>query len=132
MPTLARSNRGPGGFTLVEMLVVLAVLSLVAMVAAQRIGRKPAALAWQEGGARLAAAVHGARREAARSGAMRVLDPGALVPGAVLQPSLPAAGARSGAILVYPDGSSNGGTILVGGRALATIDWLTSEVHDAP
>jgi len=146
MPTLKPSNRGccgktaparpraseSAGFTLIEMLVVLTILSLVAMVAAQTIGRRPATLIWQEGGAKLAAAVQTAKREAARSGNVQAVSPAALVPGATLTGALPLPGGRSGLVLLYPDGSSTGGTVLVNGRALATIDWLTSEVRDAP
>jgi prepilin-type N-terminal cleavage/methylation domain-containing protein len=131
MPTLALSNKGSAGFTLIEMLVVLTVLSLIAMVAAQQIGRRPASLIRHEAEATLDAAIQTARREAGRSGSVRLVDPASLIPGATLAGALPAPGIRSGMILVYPDGSSNGGVLSVEGRPVATIDWLTAEVRDA-
>ena len=132
MPTLARSNRNSAGFTLIEMLVVLTVLGLVAAVAAQTIGRRPESVVRQEAGAKLIAAVQAARHEAGRSGKTRAVDAAALVPGATLAPALPAPGIPAGLILLYPDGSSNGGTVTAKGRTLATIDWLTGEALHAP
>gem|GEM_PF-4061468 len=34
-------------------------------------------------------------------------------------------------LLLYPDGSSNGGLVSVAGKPLATVDWLTAQVRDA-
>jgi prepilin-type N-terminal cleavage/methylation domain-containing protein len=122
------------GFTLIEMLVVLTVIGLIAAVAAQRMGHRPAGLIREEAEAKLDLALEGARREAGRTGAVQTIDPAALIPGATLTGSLPAAAAtRSapGLILVYPDGSSNGGVVTAGGRIVATIDWLTGEARDA-
>ena len=123
------------GFTLIEMLVVLTVLGLVAMAAAQSIGRRPASVIRHEAEATLDAAVQAARRDAGRTGAVRAVDPAALIEGASLAAALPTPGNRTGrasaTILLYPDGSSNGGTVSVRGRPLATIDWLTAEVRDA-
>jgi general secretion pathway protein H len=135
MPTLAPSNkafakRTAAGFTLIEMLVVLTILGLIAAVAAPRIGQRPGALVRQEAGARLDAAVQAARREAARSGSVLAVDPAAFVPGAVLATALPTPPGRA-LIRIHPDGSSNGGTVSVDGRPVATVDWLTSEVRDA-
>jgi prepilin-type N-terminal cleavage/methylation domain-containing protein len=118
------------GFTLIEMLVVLTVLGLVAAVAAQRIGRRPESVLRHDAQARLQAAIQTARRESGRTGAVRAVDPAAIVEGAALTAVLPG-GARPGLILVYPDGSSNGGLITAKGRPLATLDWLTAQVRDA-
>jgi prepilin-type N-terminal cleavage/methylation domain-containing protein len=150
MPTLAPSNRSFGlsrrsaergftlsrrsaehGFTLIEMLVVLVVLGLVAMVAAQKIGRRPESVIRNEAEARLDAAIQAARREAGRAGSVRAVEPAALIEGASLTGALPSPGARAGLILVYPDGTSNGGLVSVAGKPLASIDWLTAQVRDA-
>jgi prepilin-type N-terminal cleavage/methylation domain-containing protein len=119
------------GFTLIEMLVVLTVLGLVSAVAAQRIGRRPESVVRHDAQVRLQVAIQAARREAGRTGAVRALDPAAIVDGAALIAALPGGGARPGLILVYPDGSSNGGLITAKGRPLATLDWLTAQVRDA-
>ena len=124
------------GFTLIEMLVVLTVIGLIAAAAAQRIGHRPAGLIREEAEARLDLALDTARREASRTGAVQSVDPAALIPGATLAGSLPpppgaSPPASAGMILVYPDGSSNGGVVTAGGRAVATIDWLTGEALDA-
>lgn len=140
MPTLKPSNRGSTsvrrsaelGFTLIEMLVVLTVLALVAMVAAQRIGRRPDSVIRNEAQARLDAAIQAARREAGRTGSVRAVYPAGLIEGASLTAALPSQGARAGTILLYPDGSSNGGLVSVAGKPLATVDWLTAQVRDAP
>ena len=136
MPTSAPSNSadqkrwGQDGFTLIEMLVVLAILGLVAAVAAQNVGRRPAGLIREEGEAKLDLALDSARRESARTGIAQSVDPAVLIPGATLSGALPAR-TRPGLIIVYPDGSSNGGLVSAGGRAVARIDWLTGEARDA-
>ena len=112
------------------MLVVLAVLGLVAALAAQNIGRRPAGLIREEGEAKLDLALDTARREAARTGAAQSVDPAALIPGASLSGALPAS-ARQGLIVIYPDGSSNGGLVSASGVPVARIDWLTGEARDA-
>ena len=114
------------------MLVVLTVLALVAMVAAQRIGRRPQSVIRNEAQARLDAAIQVARREAGRTGSVRMVKPAALIDGASLTAALPVQGTGADMILLYPDGSSNGGLVSVAGKPLATVDWLTAQVRDAP
>ena len=82
------------GFTLIEMLVVLSILGLVAVVAAQNVGRRPAGLVREEGEAKLDLALDTAHREAARTGVAQSVDPAALIPGASLSGALPAAAPR--------------------------------------
>jgi hypothetical protein len=112
------------------MLVVLTILGLVAVVAAQNVGRRPAGLIREEGEAKLDLALDTARREAARTGVAQSVNPAALIRGATLSGALPAA-VSQGIILVYPDGSSNGGLVSANGRAIARVDWLTGEARDA-
>jgi general secretion pathway protein H len=124
------------GFTLIEMLVVLTVIGLVAAVAAQNMGNRPAGLIREEAEAKLDLALDTARREAGRTGSVQRIDAAALIPGATLSGALPAPpemgpGGGPGMILIYPDGSSNGGVVTADGRVVATIDWLTGEARDA-
>jgi prepilin-type N-terminal cleavage/methylation domain-containing protein len=142
MPTSTPSNRARAaeqgftplwrsaehGFTLIEMLVVLSILGLVAVVAAQNVGRRPAGLVREEGEAKLDLALDTARRVAARTGVAQSVDPAALIPGASLSGALPAA--AQSVIIVYPDGSSNGGLVSAGGVPIARVDWLTGEARD--
>src|SRR5688572_26776824 len=61
--TLSRRS-AEHGFTLIEMVVVLVILGLIAVAAAQAIGRRPAGLARHEAQTRIEAAVAAAQREA--------------------------------------------------------------------
>jgi type II secretory pathway pseudopilin PulG len=113
------------------MLVVLTVMALVAMVAAQNIGRRPQSVIRNEAQARLDAAIQAARREAGRTGQARTVKPAELIEGASVTAALPSR-IGEGLIILYPDGSSNGGLVSIAGEPLASVDWLTAQVRDVP
>lgn len=108
------------------MLVVLAVLGLAGAVAAASIGRGADRLGRDRASAAALTRLADARRQAMLTGEARVVRPSSLAAGATLVRPLfePA-----GALVFYPDGSSNGGTVIAGGRELAAVDWLTGQAR---
>jgi general secretion pathway protein H len=115
------------GFTLIEMLVVLTILGLAAAIVGGGLRREPSGFQRHRAALTLQAAIVEAARDARSSGTIAVVEPGKIVDGARL-----AAGPFGGAALaVYPDGSSNGGTIVLAGRPLLSVDWLTGEAARA-
>lgn len=117
------------GFTLIEMLVVLSILSLLAAIAASRIGRSPSGLVRQNEIAQFVEATQRAKQAAWTDGETRSLDPSQLPRGARFVPLF--GGEKRPAVVTpvfHPDGSSNGGTVTVDGKPIMTIDWLTGEV----
>jgi general secretion pathway protein H len=126
------------GFTLLEMLVVLAILAAVVATAMPAIGHGGTELRGQA--YELAAELRGLRAAATRSGAVTefALDPGtgsyflgdakvALRHGVILTYRVgdpPLVGDTIDHLAFYPDGSSSGGTITLehdGGRMTLTI-----------
>ena len=128
MPTSRWYSERAGGFTLVEMLVVLAVLSLGAVLLVGRLGTGPTRFARQRVVAELKAGIAGARREALRSGHIVRLDPARIDAGASLE--APVFG-QGRVLLFFADGSSSGGTLRLGGEKVLSIDWLTGEARGA-
>lgn len=128
---------GSAGFTLLEMLVVLAVLGLAAaLVMSRPLGASPATQA-RTAAQRVAAALRGARGRAILADATVTVALDA--PGHRLRLSdaaplgLPRAVALTGTPVIRfaPDGSSSGGTIVLGGggvRQGVAVDWLTGRV----
>ena len=127
MPTCPRSS--DQGFTLIELMVVLAILSVLVVIAAPTIGRRPAGVLRHEAQAKLGAAIAASREQALRAGARQVLDVRTIVPDVILQPALPSE--PDPLLIFYPDGSSNGGTVLLDGKPVVEITWLTGGVRDA-
>ncbi len=118
------------GFTLMEMLVVIAIMGLVLTMVAGF--RQPHSqwLETQTAARQVAEAMRDARGEAITEGH----------PVAPVLPRLPASVAIAvqappGGIVFAPDGSASGGRILLtgGGQIAVSVDWLTGRVAtDAP
>lgn len=116
------SSPSEAGFTLIEMLAVLAVMSLVVLLALPRMTMpsRPETSA----AARLTRSIHDARDRAMSSGNLVRLNPSTVVSAANL--SHPTGQAE---LIFYPDGTSTGGDIMVRGRAVLRVDWLTGRAH---
>jgi general secretion pathway protein H len=135
-----RSSRrvagGPGGFTLLETVVVVVVLGLMLTILAGFVPRRPARLELANAADTVAATLRLARAHAIASGrpVMVQAGGGVLVVDGVARPLAgPAALAMQGppAIRFAPDGSASGGAVRVAGQAqvmLVTVDWLTGRV----
>lgn len=118
-----------GGFTLVELVVVLAVVALVAVVVLPRLG-------WIVGAGDFAAArehvvseLRIARGRAIEQRQSTLVEPERLGSAGVTLTVAPADGIR-----FHADGSSSGGRVaLASGQrtATVTVDWLTGRVHVA-
>jgi prepilin-type N-terminal cleavage/methylation domain-containing protein len=124
------------GFTLIELMVVLAIMSLLAVVASSYLGKRPAGIVRADAVARLTGAIVESADRAKQTGTIIELDPDSIVPGMVLTPAILTADSAPGSADVplmrfYPDGSSNGGVLTANGRAVLTLDWLTGEVRRA-
>jgi general secretion pathway protein H len=129
--------RRAGGFTLLEMLVVMLLLGLLTAVAAPRFAAR-AEPSLREVGRAVVAELRARRTAAMRSGrpvpaaaASIPLPPGfALLPGEGDDQDAAAAG-----LLFLPDGRSTGGRMVLArgtDRALVAVDWLTGEVRFLP
>ncbi|MFY9294329.1 MAG: prepilin-type N-terminal cleavage/methylation domain-containing protein [Methylorubrum rhodinum] len=148
--TLARDGADAAGFSLVEMLVVLAVLGLVAGLAIPAIGTMLPGRRLDQTAAALAGELTRLRAQARGSGAPASLTfvperglfvstrPGAapIAAGGVAVEVLRSEASRAerGEIRFFPDGSATGGAIrLVGaaGRRTLAISSLTGRVAEA-
>ncbi len=147
--TKRRMKRRERGFTLLELLVVLAIVALVVVIALPRIGAGLPGAALDAGARRIAAGLNEARSLAVvRNRAVRFTLNGAAkrftVGGGAGAP-LPATlgitlitgaaevvGAAQGSIRFFPDGSSTGGRIVLSGRGgtrTIEVDWLTGRIR---
>jgi general secretion pathway protein H len=145
------AGRRQAGFTLLEMVVVLAILALVAGLVLQRGPNARPALQAQVAATDIVRLLRGARARAIAGGrpAIVVVDAAAgavqagstspyLVPPTVQLATLATTGGgRVPTILFWPDGSASGGVIEVAGgqrRLAVVVDWFTGRVQaaDAP
>ncbi len=140
------------GFTLIEMLVCLAILALVAGLASPLLDRTRGDAAIKAASRDLAAALREARNEAIATGQPGTfsidLAAGTFRVGMARVKTLPAGlrlslvttsdnrfGDSTGAIRFFPDGSSTGGGLRLVGAARRLdilVDWLTGRVAVAP
>lgn len=124
MSAIGKIEPRAAGFTLLEMLVVLAVLGLISALAFPAAERAQLGQRFEGDAATLEARLHAARAAAIASSAPRVLEPGKLDGGSRVE-------TPGESIVFYPDGSARGGAlVLSAGRRSRryTIDPGSGEV----
>jgi general secretion pathway protein H len=143
------------GMTLLELLVVLAVLSLMAAVASPYIGRNQGRWALRNATHEIAAALREARGNAVMRNRTEffvgdIATGRFWATGSAKRHALPAGvamtlhttveqrlGDEAGSITFWPDGSSTGGGVMLAQddrKVMVQVDWLTGRVstNDAP
>ncbi len=128
MTSRSRAN----GFTLLEMLVVIAVMGIAMLLIAGYGQPHSHRLETQAAARQVAEAMRQARGLAITSG-----QPVAFAVPPHLPAWLPVAVQGQGGIIFAPDGSSSGGSVVLGGQnapdIIVSADWLTGSVKiDAP
>jgi general secretion pathway protein H len=144
-------TRGPeGGFTLLELLVVMGILALALVLVAPSLNRARLGLAVRSAAYELAAHLRSTRAAAQETNVERALTidveghrywaEGVVAPrqpphGVAVDLTVPASeriGANAARVRFFPDGSSSGARVVLDeGRSSAAIrvDWLTGDVR---
>lgn len=145
----ARPTYRDGGFTLLELLVVLLVMALVAVITVPRIGAALPGAELKSAARQLAAGLREARSRAVAknhvvpftldgtAGRYFIGTGGAngRMPNNIgitlITGTVDVSGAASGSIRFFPDGTSTGGRIELtsrGGKRTVIVDWLTGRI----
>jgi general secretion pathway protein H len=127
-------RRGQRGFTLIEMIVVIVIMSLIAGMVLARRPWHSAGLDLDATQRALTAALRLARSRAiAQDRVVAVVtdNAGFVVDGGVRRALPPGETLSSAQMIFTPDGEASGGTILLastGARVAVTVNWLTGRV----
>jgi len=123
-----RAASRDGGFTLIEMLVVLTIIGLLAAGAMSNLSIRPAFVDRAKLRIGLESAVAHARQQSLASGRPVTIDLSSFAgQDVVFAPAL----AGQNRPMAYPDGSTDGGTLVLRVKPLLTLDWMTGRVSDA-
>ncbi len=123
---ISRSNP-KSGFTLLELLVTLAVMSLVLLLIAGFLAPRGQGLAARQAAQRVAEAMRQDRGQAIASGQPVRFQLPALPGFLTVRTALPPQG-----LVFEPDGSASGGEVFLNGggqHILISADWLTGRVQ---
>ncbi len=122
-PDLSPSRRAAaGGFTLVEMLVVLAIMSLAAVLFAS--GTGSGSVDQRTEILKLERAIAETRTQALQSSTVQAVDLQSF--SAVLEPAL---GEDTRRLIFHADGSANGGVISADGKVIFTVRWIDGKIE---